>query len=406
MNKKIISFPYADLHETFSAIGQENKEYVAAVTVVQNTMVTLRDLEMPPKSSFSRAPETYDDMKNCLDAIGLAANVFTSIIYSELLTFPTACTASLKRINQSLAAALKKVDFIIAHPEIDEDDLAYQTEMLVSYMDTIIAEAEKQAATLDILINNIQTFNSNQINTINDNINTILTDVSIDTVAYTQARDSLQHMQESLNKEINGQIANLVMTSIAIIGLIVTAVIGIAFGIATGGVLAIGASVVCGIIEVGIGLAAVGFDAYELISLNKDLNHVTTQLSEYESDILLLSSWGDTIKACSKQLEGITDNLETIQNSWVNVKSGFTTISSKITDSKGHLELEEWQKLKAVFEECQEVSEETMERINSLKIEDTRFADVKLSIGMTQAQVEEALQNATMLTFEERMLAI
>lgn len=66
MTRKIIQFPKTDLCSSLSTIGTENSKYVAAVTAIEKTMVTLSDMEMPqrPILQILRRP-----MMRLLDAI-------------------------------------------------------------------------------------------------------------------------------------------------------------------------------------------------------------------------------------------------------------------------------------------------------------------------------------------------
>lgn len=108
MNPKIIQFPKTDLCSSLSAIGEENNKYVAAVTAIENTMVTLSQMSMPPKTDFANEPKTYDQIAECYKKIQNLAVEFTTKIYSELEHYPNACITSLERIDASLKKPRKK----------------------------------------------------------------------------------------------------------------------------------------------------------------------------------------------------------------------------------------------------------------------------------------------------------
>ena len=407
MNKKIIQFPKTNLCGSLAAIGTENSNYVAAVTAIENTMVTLSQMTMPPKADFANAPQTYDQIAECYGKIQNLAIEFTTKIYSELEHYPEACITSLERIDISLEKAQERVDFILENPELDQDDLSYEVKMLTRYMDAVAEEANGQIENLNILINNLETFKEKSVQTIEVIIKTILDDIKIETTEYQNAAKALEMAKKELEKEINGQIAMLVGTVIGAIVAVISAIFVIGAAIASGGgALAIGLSVAGALVALGGTFFAIGFSAYELDSALKELDHTVAKLSGYEADILLFSEWRDEVDKCAKQLDGIREKLATVQDSWTAVKNGFATISVKIKKARGNLSSEEWQELKSVFASCQETSAETKAMLEDMKLENNRFADAKLQGGMTKEQVEEALKNANMLTFKEIMLAI
>ena len=102
MTQKIIQFPKTDLCSSLSAIGTNNSEYVISVTAIQQTMVTLSKMSMPPKTDFANEPKTYDQIADCYKKIQNLAVEFTTKIYSELEHCPDACITSLGRIYYNL----------------------------------------------------------------------------------------------------------------------------------------------------------------------------------------------------------------------------------------------------------------------------------------------------------------
>ena len=407
MNQKIIQFPKTDLCSSLSAIGEENNKYVAAVTAIENTMVTLSQMSMPPKTDFANEPKTYDQIADCYKKIQNLAVEFTTKIYSELEHYPNACITSLERIDISLKKAQEKVDFIMSNPKLSEDDLSYEANLLARYMDAIAEEADGQIADLNILIDNLEKFKEKSVQTIEATMKTILDDIKIETAEYQAAEKALEEAKKALEKEINDQIAMLVGSVIGTIAAIIGAVFLIGVSIATAGTaLAIGLTVAGALVAVGATLFAIGFDAYKLDSAIKELNHTVSKLESYAADILLFSQWHDNVVQCAEQLDGIREKLATVQDSWTKVKNGFATISAKVKKAKGSLSSKEWEELKSVFNACQETSEKTKAMLESMKLENNRFADAKLYGGMTKEQVEEALKNANLSTFKECMLAI
>ncbi len=406
MTQKIIQFPKTDLYSSLSAIGTENSKYVAAVTAIEKTMVTLSDMEMPSKSDFANIPQTYDEIARCYKGIQSLAIEFTTKIYNELEQYPDACITSLESIDDSLEKALEKVDFILENPDLNEQELSHEVKMLTRYMDSVAEEADEQIKDLNILINNLEKFREQSVLAIKTMMNTILDDIKIETTEYQNAVKALEKAKKELEKEVNEQITVLVA---AVVGTIVSVVISaftLIATIASGGALAIGVAAVAGLIGVGGGLLGIGFSAYELDSTLKELDYTVAKLSGYEADVLLFSEWHDEVDKCAKQLVGIKENLLTVQDSWMIVKNGFRSISAKIKKAKGDLSSEEWQNLKSVFVSCQETSAKTKAMLESMKLEDNLIADSQLQEGMTKEQVEEALKNANLLTFKEYMLAI
>lgn len=407
MTRKILQFPKTDLCSSLSTIGTENSKYVAAVTAIEKTMVTLSDMEMPPKTDFANTPQTYDEIAGCYKKIQGLAIDFTTKIYSELEHYPNVCITSLESIDSSLEKALEKVDFILENPDLNEQELSHEVKMLTRYMDSVAEEADEQIKDLNILINNLEKFREQSVLTIEAMMNTILDDIKIETIEYKNAVKVLEKAKKELEKQINEQIGLLVASVVGVIIGVVLAAFSIVATIATsGGALLISLAVVGGLIGVGGTLFSVGFSAYDLDSSIKELKNTVAELSGYETDILLFSEWHDEVDKCAKQLAGIKENLVTVQDSWTTVKNGFTTISADIKKVKGDLSSEEWQNLKTVFVSCQETSVKTKAMLESMKLEDNLFADSQLQEGMTKEQVEEALKNANLLTFKEYMLAI
>ena len=203
MNQKIIQFPKTDLCSSLSAIGEENNKYVAAVTAIENTMVTLSQMSMPPKTDFANEPKTYDQIADCYKKIQNLAVEFTTKIYSELEHYPNACITSLERIDASLKKAQEKVDFIMSNPKLSEDDLSYEANLLARYMDAIAEEADGQIADLNILIDNLEKFKEKSVQTIEATMKTILDDIKIETAEYQAAEKALEEAKKALEKEIN-----------------------------------------------------------------------------------------------------------------------------------------------------------------------------------------------------------
>ena len=407
MTQKIIQFPKTDLCSSLSAIGTNNSEYVISVTAIQQTMVTLSKMSMPPKTDFANEPKTYDQIAKCYEKINKLAVEFTTTIYSELEYYPDACISSLGRIDASLKKAQEKVDFIMSNPKLSEDDLLYETNLLTRYMDDIVQDAERQIADLNILLNNLKIFKEKNVQTIEVLMKNILDDIKLETTEYQAAEKALEEAKKALEKEVNDQIAMLVGASIGVIAAIIGAAFVIAVSIASGGsALLVSLTVASAVIGIGGTLFAIGFSAYELDSAIKELNHTVAKLESYAADILLFSQWHDSVVKCAEQLDGIREKLTTVQDSWVKVKNGFATISTKVKKAKGNLNSREWEELKSVFAACQETSEKTKAMLESMKLGKNQFADAKLYGGMTKEQVEEALKNANMLTIKEWILAI
>jgi len=180
-----------------------DNRYVISVTAIQQTMVTLSKMSMPPKTDFANEPKTYDQIAKCYEKINNLAVEFATTIYSELEYYPDACISSLGRIDDNLKSAQEKVDFILNHPEMEESDLLHKVNMLTSYMDDIVHDAERQIADLNILLNNLKIFKEKNVQTIEVLMKNILDDIKLETTEYQAAEKALGEAKKALEKEVN-----------------------------------------------------------------------------------------------------------------------------------------------------------------------------------------------------------
>ena len=403
MREKIIQFPRT-IASSFSALGTESNEYGKAVLSVQNTMITLRDITMVEQSNFNNVPKTYEAISRCYGEIQSLATKFTSTIYDELVLYPNVCILKLNTIDGCLEAALKIVNKIIDNPEsIQESD----TQALQNQMTLIMMEADSQIENLDILIKNLKNFEERDLADIEKNISQILNYIDEGSAEYKQAKAILEELKEGIRKDINEQIAALVGSVALIILAVIDAVVTIAIACATGGSgTAIALSLGLAGLTVAGSIVGVGLSSYELYDLNEQLKIATSKLSGYEDDILEFENWKESVEQCKNNLVGIEENLQLIKTSWVGVRDGFATINENIAKAEGQLEQEEWQKLKAVLEECQKISTDTKVTIEGLIFSESTVSKAKIEIGMTPEQVQEAIERAERVSFKEYMLAI
>lgn len=404
MNKKIIDF--SRVLDSFSTIKVQNRKYLEAVTEVQNRMITMYNLEMPPKEDFYNVPESYDEIAECYKEIKDICTKFTITLYTQLKYYPNQCLSSLGRIDTNLVASLNKICEIQDNPDLSDKDLRTKVELLESYMSEIIIESKNEIASLEILLNNLNIFSQNEITRLNKLMEEVLDKIGSESADYEKARKELVVYKLVLEEIVESNLQGLYISVGSAVAALVIGTFILGGALLVPGNIALVFTTIVGVITIAGPLIYTAVNGIIAIREQDKLYDAIEKLTRYEADILIFSDWCDTVFQCKEQMADVEKDLESIREAWSDVEYGFMDIKCRIEDSKGRLDAEEWSNIKTNLEKCQKISEETKEMLETMKIEDTRFSKADLKADMTEKEIQTAVEQAEMLTFEEYMLAI
>lgn len=401
MNEKIIEF--RKIADSFLAVKAENRKYLEAVMAVENSMVTLHDMQMPPKEDFKKVPETYDQMDACYESMKRICDKFTINLYDQLELYPDSCLRTLVKMNKSLEFSLRQIEYLIQHPHLDQGTLDYKVEMLTDSMNDIIELAGNQITDLAILLKNINSFSENEVSKLNTMMASLLDTIHIENSNYDDVKKELEQLKKELEKEVNINMAELVGIVGATIGILCCGLILCA--VVSGGI-GIGLTLGVGTFAVGAGLLTIGCKSFELAEKQRELQAKFSELSAYESDIVVLSNWEDSVSSCARQLSSVTKDLTIIKQAWTDVSSGFTYITEEVMKAKGKLNTEQWESIRDILKSCQKTSREMQKMLEGMKLADIKFSYANVPIGVTSIEMKTILERESMVSFKEYMLAI
>ena len=404
MTNNIINFE--EILKGFSEIQVKNNAYLTAVTALQSTLTNLKGVKLPEEVNFKNAPADYQKIKSCYEAIQKECTTFTIDIHTQLVNYPNTCLRSLNDIDTSIASAIDNVDNLMKSglSDYEKENL---TAKLTNNLEAIISQSETQINSLNILTNNLNKYIKTNLVSLKKNLEDLTALLAIDSAKFSATLVQLEQTQKTLEKEIADLIAGIASGSAGIFASIIIGILSVVVVVSSGGTaLPIAVAGVSAFLAVAGFASAVAYNSARLVSDQKELERLIGQMSGYEVDILLLNSTKDNFSSFVSQMDDVLRNLITIRDAWRFVSDGFTNINITIKAAAGKIETEDWQKIKAALEACQTTSENTRTMLNDLKIEDTKVSKANLKVGMSQSEVEKAIQSSKQVSFEEFMLAI
>ena len=382
-------------------------DYGNLVRSVETRLMALHDIKLPEKSQFSNVPIDYDDMRNCKAEIEELCTTFTLDIHNQLLSYPNSVKSSLNKIDRRLNSICKTVNKILADENMSDDELKDAILDIAEDMENIVDQAEDQVENLNLLISNLDKYANKYTDKIMADINTILDDVKSSGDEYQKIADEINEEKDKLEAKITTDAIEIATAAVVVIAGVVGTIASLALLIPSGGSsIAIGLSVICGLIAVGGGVVAIGLDSYDIVQCKKEIQSKIDQLDDLEKDKLLLQTWNDSVQSAKDSLGDLKGDVIKIKNSWVDVKDGFDQIIAYITNKDVNPERKNWQMILEYMEKCQAVSKKIRDQISKMILDEHKVSKAKIEVGMTKEQVEEAIKSAEMVSFKEYMLAI
>lgn len=405
---------FKELSKSLSVVKEENSSYQEAIVKILTYMISLNNIYYPLKYDFENEPEVYESILKCYRTIENMTTDFTLNLYADLNKYPGTCLNGIENIEDALSMGRKKITKIIEcleDPNTEEEDLNYQIDLLIDYMVNVINEASESIKNIDILIEAINKFMLNDVSTIAKEMNEILTMVGECSSEYNLAKKMLEETQIELEKEIESQIHRIIAdSSIIFVTFIISAITVAVTALSGGTALPITLSVIAALGAVGGSCVPLIMDSVELSELQDELQETIEKIDDYEKDILLFASWEKEVEKVQQGLGDMLNNFKIVRSAWVDVEKGFSTIVECINNSKedvenNQLDVGEWEEIDDVLEECQEVCEETSEKLKTMEISEITVSDASLALNMTEEEILSGIKNSDMHSFKEYMLS-
>ncbi len=223
-----------------------------------------------------------------------------------------------------------------------------------------------------------------------------------------QTAGSDQQLVDSLNVLLQDLQANLKDTERKLVKSCIKTVVGIAM--AGAGVVSIifteGGSimlVISGLVMTTLGVIGIILDTTQLIEDQNQINQLTQQINSYDYDIVLLQAMAGTVGQFASEVNTLQGALTVVTAPWVAAEQYFTDTLNALSTIENATS-EDWQQVYSELEDICTGWNQLMAVMQQLQVS-AQFSSAQLSIGMTQAEVEQAMQAAPSTGLVEYLMA-
>ena len=407
MKNKIIRIETA-MQKLRKSVGENDNvsEYVVAVQALNSSMATIMKNVDISGIVFNTYPQHYSTYQNCQATIVDSCTKYTQNVYSQLVNMPNNIIYSNSMLSICFNNALTATNKIIGN--VDEGkEISTEVAIVTGNLKLVETNMKTIIDLLTILLNNLNKLESDEYEKIVEELEKILNSIVIDSGLYLKAKKELENTKKQLEEEIKNQTKSAVASGVTGALVLIAGTIAVISVVASGGTATpIILTGVSGFITLLGPILGVSYSAYNLVNAKKELEKVVTQLSQNETDSLLLEHYKESVKQAKEEMENVKEQLQNIKEAWEDIYGGYMEISNSIEVSYKTIDSEQWEKLADLLKKSVAVIEDINETLDTMKLDEVKYVKADISIGMSEEEVAKVLELAPQLSFIEYMLAI
>lgn len=392
--------------QRLKGLNEEPTKYADAVSSLDTSMANIKNQVALSELVFNTFPAHYDKYTNCYSRIVANCTTYSTQVHSQLETCPRSLIKSNSTLQSYFSAALVNVKSIIAKLD-NEGDITADVKALGNNLDAVVTNIRPIIQTLNVLLSNIETLESESFAEIMKDLNDILDDIVIDTLEYNNAKRDLELAKKALEDEIKSQMTTAIISGVTGALVIIATAISVIGIIASGGT-ATGVFLtgLAGAFTLAGPIVGVSLSAPQITVAQQNLDATITMLENNEKDTLMLDSYKSDVEKAAAEMDNVFIYLNVIKSTWEEVEDGYEKIEEYIKKSYVNMHREQWEKLYNLFDESIDVIDSLDTLLESMILKKTKYANIELVIGMTAEEVAEALKSAELVSYIEYMLAI
>lgn len=378
---------YQTLAKRFGKLGVEQNEYKESYMVFSEFLLGIKDSNI----DIAYVPYEYTvDVQNCYNAIKTVAIKYSTTLGESLQKCPQQMKEGLEDIEMLLGPAIEAAERLSKGESSDElEDWFKIKKMLAVCADFAKTYSER----CDEIAGDITAFKENELQEIQTNISNLVSNMIKSSDTYEECKENLKKEIEKL-QDMAKQYTNT----------------AIGLGIGVGVFMALGACVVGMALTGGtaaglIALAAVGIPCLiggsvvavlgiEAAEVQKQIDAITAQMSDYDKSIAQVDIYADTYNNMLNQIDEVQKALVTMGEEWEILGEEFNKLVSMVDNGQKSFDNEDW---KAVYNIVKDIQGELgilSKEIDKVDISGTTVVKAELTCGMTEEEYKSACETA------------
>lgn len=329
-------------------------------------------------------------------------------------TFISVKSSSLKWTNNVMGGLVKTPEYILAKNKymcelferiigncatlaIQPNDPEMQM-CVTKDLDYCMEDIEDVCTLIEDLINELDEFNKSlqkQAEQLKQLANTALKEEKVD-------REKIAQLESNL-KAVNTEIDHLTNE---IIGLTAghSICLAVGAGLIFAGPFGIVATVFMVIAAASL-IGAIGTDSIKLQGLQKKMNELTDSMNGYTIDAAALKTIAQNFSDLATQADDLKKNLHYIYDMWNALLKDIKAIADETEKAIQDNEIPQWAEVGKDMQAGFELWKQFIDKVNILSLEDLNGNTALLELGMTQQEVEAALDKGSKMNLMDYLTA-
>lgn len=390
MAGKIIMFPKT--REMLRKLQTDNEQYTSALYQIRSYTVAIKNTTIP---ALHCGKDICDEIDACYNALYGCATKWSLIedTCNQVVDF---LPQYVEVISTCVDNCIGCINLTKEHPYLIPNEL-------------ITLEFNLASETADSAKNNVETCIGNISSYINGDAKAIVSNLEEIIDCLLQGESVDKNKIDSLNRDIDKLNKEISQLEAELAGLSVAAASGIA-GIVLGGVFAgafgaLACSVIFGVAVVISGVC-ITLDSIELQACKEQVAWDIDQLNTYEQDAATIQQLQSLFSGYLDGVAQLVDSLNIVNEAWGTLYEDCSQMVEDLSEAESDMTAEDWDAMTCELDEVLSLCAELDEHIKVVQTPETTVSTAKIELGMSEAEIEAAVNAAEVLPYTEYMLKV